>query len=51
MRKMIIVGDATTWSITYNHHSDDSRDIIYNRNIFITLATVINYLTEFFLHY
>jgi hypothetical protein len=30
--RMMIVSDATPWSITYNHHSDE-------RNIFITQAT------------
>jgi hypothetical protein len=34
-----IIGDATTWSITYDHHSDNSRGIIYNRNIIPIQAT------------
>jgi hypothetical protein len=33
--RMMIVGDATTWSVT----SDDSRGVIYNCNIFIIEAT------------
>jgi hypothetical protein len=36
---MMIVGDATAWSITYDRHSDDSRGVIYNRNTFIKQAT------------
>jgi hypothetical protein len=30
----MIIGDATTWSIT----SDDSTGVIYDRNVFIKLA-------------
>jgi hypothetical protein len=37
---MIIIGDATTWSISYNCHSDDSRGVIYNFSIYIIQATV-----------
>jgi hypothetical protein len=37
--RMTIVSDTTTWSITYNHHSDDSRDVIYDCNIFLNQAT------------
>ncbi len=33
--KMTIVGDATTWNVT----SDDSRGVIYDRNIFIIQAS------------
>jgi hypothetical protein len=33
--RMMIVGDATTWSIT----SDNSKGVIYNRNIFTVQAT------------
>jgi hypothetical protein len=36
---MTIVSDATTWSITYSHHCDDSRDVIDDCNIFINQAT------------
>jgi hypothetical protein len=32
--RMTIIGDATTFSVT-----DDSRDVIYDRSIFITRAT------------
>ncbi len=32
--RLMIVGYATTWSITSDHHSDDSRGVIYNCNIF-----------------
>jgi hypothetical protein len=31
---MTNISYATTWSITYDHHSDDSRGVIYDRNIF-----------------
>jgi hypothetical protein len=34
--RMVILTDATTWSITYVRHSDD-------RNIFIMLATGFSY--------
>ncbi len=34
-----IIGDATTWSITYDRPSDNSRGVIYNGNIFIIQAT------------
>ncbi len=34
-----IIGDATTWSVTYNRHSDNSRVIVYNRNLFSMQAT------------
>jgi hypothetical protein len=37
--RMTIIGEATTWSITYTHHSDDYRDVIYDCSIFITQAT------------
>jgi hypothetical protein len=39
---MMIVSDATTWSITYDHHYGDSRGVIYFRNIFIIQATDLN---------
>jgi hypothetical protein len=35
---MTIASDATTWSLTYDHHSDDSIGVIYFRNIFIIQA-------------
>jgi hypothetical protein len=41
---MMMVSDATTWSITYDCHSDDSRGVIYNRNIFIIQAPVLQSL-------
>jgi len=31
--------DAPSCGITYGHHSDDSRGVIYDRNIFIKQAT------------
>jgi len=37
--RITIVSDATTWSVTYDHHSDSSRGVIYDHNIFITHAT------------
>ncbi len=35
---MMIVSDATTWSVTYDRHSDNPRGVICNSNIFITQA-------------
>jgi hypothetical protein len=32
--RMTIINDATTWSVTYKCHSDDSRGVIYSCNIF-----------------
>jgi hypothetical protein len=37
--RMMIVSDATTWSITYDRHSDDSTGVICDRNVFIIQAT------------
>jgi hypothetical protein len=37
--RMMIVGDATTWSITYDPHSDDSGIVIYDCNNFIIQET------------
>ena len=37
--RMMIVGDATTWSIT----SDNSKGVIYDCNIFIIQATVLGH--------
>jgi hypothetical protein len=36
--QVIIIGDATPWSITYDRHSDGSKGVIYGRNIFIILT-------------
>ena len=36
---MMIIGNATTWSITYDRHSDGSSGGIYKRNTFIKQAT------------
>jgi hypothetical protein len=35
----MIIGDASSCGITYACHSDDSRGVIYNQNIFNTQAT------------
>jgi hypothetical protein len=35
----MILGDATTWFFTYDHHSDNSRGVIFDRNILIIQAT------------
>jgi hypothetical protein len=48
--RMTIAGDATTWSITYNLHSDNSRGVIYYSNIFIIQATGFVFITLYFLH-
>ncbi len=37
--RMAIVNDTTTWSIIYGCHSDNSRVVIYDRNIFMIQAT------------
>jgi hypothetical protein len=34
---MAIISDATTWSVTYDRHSDYSRGVIYYRNIIIII--------------
>jgi hypothetical protein len=33
--RMTIIADTTTWSITYNCHSEDSRGVIYDGSIFV----------------
>jgi hypothetical protein len=33
--RMTIVSETTTWSITYDCNSDDSRGVIYDHNVFI----------------
>jgi hypothetical protein len=33
------VSDAPSYGNTYDHHSENSRGVIYNLNIFITQAT------------
>jgi hypothetical protein len=30
--------ESSAWSVTYDRHSDDSRCVIYDRNIFIIQA-------------
>jgi hypothetical protein len=35
----MIVGDATTWSVTYDHQYDESWGVIYDHNIFTIQAT------------
>ncbi len=34
---MMIASEATTWSVTYNHHSDGSRGVIYAPRVTIML--------------
>jgi hypothetical protein len=34
---MMMASDATTWSVNYNHHSDDSRGVIYAPRVIIML--------------
>jgi hypothetical protein len=31
---MTVIGDATTWSFTYDRHSDDTIGVIYYCNMF-----------------
>ncbi len=38
---MTIAGEATTWSVTNDSHSDDPRVVIYDRNVVIIHATVL----------
>ncbi len=38
---MTIIGAATTWSVSYDSHSDDLRVVIYDRNMVIIQATVL----------
>jgi hypothetical protein len=37
--RMMFVSDATTWSITYHHHSEDFKGVIYDCDIFMVQAT------------
>jgi hypothetical protein len=37
-----IVRGAHISSVVYNHHSDDSRGVIYNRNVFMVQDTGAN---------
>jgi hypothetical protein len=37
--QLTTVSDAPSCGITYGHHSDDSRGVIYDRNVFIKQAT------------
>jgi hypothetical protein len=39
--------DATTWSSTFNHHSDNFRGVIYNHNSFIKQATGASIIKKF----
>jgi hypothetical protein len=34
-----IVGDATTWSVTFDHNFENSRGVIQDYNIFVIQAT------------
>ncbi len=38
VNRMMLVGDATTWSSTYDGHSDDSRGVIFDHNIFVNIV-------------
>jgi hypothetical protein len=35
---LMTLSGAPSCGITYDHHSDDSRGVIYNRNVFIIQA-------------
>jgi hypothetical protein len=39
MSSITIVSDAPNCGVTYNHHSDDTRGVIYDCNMFIVQAT------------
>jgi hypothetical protein len=45
--RMAFISDVTDMSITYDRHSDDSRGVIYDHNIFIIQATVLKDTTSF----
>ncbi len=42
--RMMIISDASTWSVTYDHHSDNSRGVIYDGNILIIQASGVNFI-------
>ncbi len=44
--RVTVVSDATTWSVTYDHHSDNSRGVIYDRNILIIVAILFSVMTS-----
>jgi len=44
----MIVSDAPYCGVTYNRHSDDSRGIIYDRNMFIVQATGVYVIKMFY---
>jgi hypothetical protein len=44
--RMMIIGYVTTWSITYDCHSDDSKGVIYNHNNFILQATGLSLIWQ-----
>jgi hypothetical protein len=44
--RVTIVSDATTWSVTYGHHSDDSIGVIHYHNIFIKQATDVTFISR-----
>jgi hypothetical protein len=46
--KLTIIGDATTWSITYDCRSGDPKDVIYNCQIFIVQASLVH---KIFIHF
>ncbi len=35
------ISDAPSCGVTYDHHSDDSRGTIHDRNMFIVQATTV----------
>ncbi len=45
--KMMIISDPTTWSITYDYHSDNFRGVIYDCNMFRIHATGYNQLGQY----
>ncbi len=43
MSSIMIIIDIQSYGVTYDHHSDDSRGIIYDQNMFIVQAKGLEY--------
>jgi hypothetical protein len=49
--RMTILGDTTTWSVTYNCHSDNTSCVIYDCNILNIQSIGLDFVNLFFLIY
>ncbi len=47
MPSIMIKIDIPSYGVTYDHHSDDSRGIIYDQNMFIVQAKKVEYTKLF----